>query len=71
MAKYLIRSQTAERLSGWQGGCQGKAAKEKKAKGAEKQDELELGKKYLHSKRPLADIQRKCEIHPAGGIVQS
>jgi hypothetical protein len=29
MAKYLTQPQTAERLSGWQGGSQGKAAKEK------------------------------------------
>ena len=28
-------------------------------------------KNILHSKRPLAEIQRKFEIHPAGGIVQN
>ena len=65
MAKYLTQPQTVERLSGWQGGSQGKAAKEK-AKGVEKQDKSEIGKSQFLQQKALGQHSTEFEYTPSG-----
>ena len=68
----LLQPQTAEQLSGWEGGDQGRAAKEIAEKDEKQaQSEVKHMQDYIYTKGlRRAGIQRSLNTPPVGGIAQ-